>query len=49
VVADEVLAANAVSKVYDGDVVMTYSSSQVGVGCWGWTSVYVCVWVWVWV
>jgi translation initiation factor eIF-2B subunit delta len=31
VVADQVLAANAVSKVYDGDVVMTYSSSQVRV------------------
>jgi hypothetical protein len=29
----QVLAANAVSKIYDGDVVMTYSLSQVGVGC----------------
>lgn len=29
VVADQVLAGHAVSKVYDGDVIMTYSSSQV--------------------
>lgn len=28
VLADQVLASNAVSKVYDGDVVMTYSYSQ---------------------
>ncbi|GBF93276.1 translation initiation factor eIF-2B subunit delta [Raphidocelis subcapitata] len=29
VVADRVLAGNAVAKIYDGDVVMTYSASQV--------------------
>lgn len=29
VLADQVLAGHAVAKVYDGDVIMTYSFSQV--------------------